>query len=78
MFAVDAGSVVLTLLDVDAVICLVCLLWVVDVEFVVVVVVVVVVVLFLPDDVLDELQVEEDVEDDVYAQLDALTSVRSR
>ena len=41
-----------------------------DVEFVVV-------VLFLPDDVLDELQVEEDVEEDVYAQLDVLTSGRS-
>ena len=32
-----------------------------------------VVVLFLPDDVLDELQVAEDVEEDVYAQLDVLT-----
>ena len=52
----------LILLDVDAVIYLICLLYVVDVEFVVVV------VLFLPDDVLDvldELQVEEDVEEDV-------------
>ena len=28
--------------------------------------------LFLPDDMLDELQVEEDVEEDVYAQLDVL------
>ena len=40
-----------------------------------------IVVLFLPDDVLDELQVEEVVEDDVYAQfdvlLDVLTSGRS-
>ena len=47
-----------------------------------------IVVLFLPDDVLDELQVEEDVEEDVYAQeadvyaqldvlLDVLTPGRS-
>ena len=34
-----------------------------------------IVVLFLPDDVLDELQVEEVVEDDVYAQLDVLLDV---
>ena len=44
-----------------------------------------VVVLFLPDDVLDELQVDKDVEVDIYAQLevdiyaqlDVLTSGRS-
>ena len=42
---------------------------IVDVEFVVVV------ALFLPDDVLDELQVEEDVEEVVYAQLDVLLDV---
>ena len=34
-----------------------------------------VVVLFLPDDVLDELQVDKDVEEDVYAQLDVLLDV---
>ena len=34
-----------------------------------------VVVLFLPDGVLDELQVEEDVKEDVYAQLDVLRDV---
>ena len=61
----------LILLDVDAVIYLVCLLYVVDVEFVVVV------VLFLPDDVLNELQVEESVEEDVYAQLDVLDVLTS-
>ena len=32
---------------------------------------------FLPDDVLGELHVEEDVEKDVHAQLDVLTSGRS-
>ena len=37
---------------------------------------VVVVVLFLPDDVPDELQVEEDVVQHFYAQLDVLTSGR--
>ena len=34
-----------------------------------------VVVLCLPDDVLDELQVEEDVDEGVYAQLDVLIYV---
>ena len=34
-----------------------------------------IVVLFLPDDVLDELQVDKDVEEDVYAQLDVLLDV---
>ena len=70
LFAVEPDSAVLILLDVDAVIYFVCLLEAVGVGFVVVVVVV-----FLPDDVLDELQVEEDVEEDVYVQLDVLLYV---
>ena len=61
LFVVDADLVPLMLFDPDVANHLVCLLYVVDV-----------VVLFVHDSVLDELQVEKDVEEDVYAQLDVL------
>ena len=72
LFVVNADSASPTLLDADAASHVVCLLvFVADVD-----VIVVGFVLFLPDDVLHVLQVEEDVEEDVSAPLDVLISGR--